>query len=66
MIIILTEDQLDRAREIMQQYHSKLAYSKVRFKGKSYYAITEGPVGALLLIRAELGNTILQQQFGLE
>lgn len=65
MITVVRENQLERAKQIMAQYNSKLTYSKVIVDGYPYYAISEGPVGALLLIRAELGDTDIQRRFGL-
>lgn len=66
MIIVLREDQLPRAKAIMAQYGSKLTYSKVITTQGVLYAVAEGPLGALLLIRAELGDKELQRKFGLE
>lgn len=65
MIVVVREQSLARAKEIMQQYDCKLSYSKLLYQGQSLYAISEGPVGALLTIRAELGSPDLQKIFGL-
>lgn len=65
MVVIIAEDQVHRAQEIMAQYNQKLVYSKVVYNNHFYYAISEGPVGALLTIRAELGRAELQKHFGL-
>lgn len=66
MIIILTVDKLNRAQQICESYGHKLVYSKLMINNQVYYAISEGPVGALLTIRAELGDKYLQNIFGLE
>lgn len=65
MVVILEEGDLPRAREIFLSYGKQLTYSKVFHRGKTYYAVSEGPVGALLQIRASLADTANQRIFGL-
>lgn len=67
MIVVITEDQINEAKAIMERYNAKLMYSKVYLKNetKPYYAISQGPIGALLLIRAELCSDDIQKRFGL-
>lgn len=65
MIVVIREQAIPRAKEIMAQYSCKLSYSKIICDDEPLFAISQGPVGALLLIRAELGDTSLQKRFGL-
>lgn len=65
MIVVIREQSIPRAKEIMAQYSCKLSYSKMFYDNEPLYAISEGPIGALLLIRAELGDAALQSRFGL-
>lgn len=65
MIVILEEKDLPRAREILASYGNRLLYSKVSHCGCTFYAVSEGAVGALLQIRAELGQEKNQKMFGL-
>lgn len=63
--IILKESQLNRAGQILSQYNCRLSYSRVYLQNECYFVISEGPLGALLTIRAELGDRQLQERFGL-
>lgn len=63
--VILKESQIDRASAIMDRYNCKLSFSRVYIENNCYYAVSEGPLGALLTIRAELGDEKLQHKFGL-
>lgn len=65
MIVIIKEDQLAEAKLLFARYNAKLVYSRILYKGQSYLALSEGPVGALLLVRATLGSDELQKEFGL-
>lgn len=65
MIVLIFENQIPAAKAIMAQYNSKLVYSKLYHNGKPIYAISEGPVGALLTIRARLASAELQKLYGL-
>lgn len=64
MVIIIQPQHLDRAKAIMKQYGSKLVYNSIWYNNREFIVISEGPIGALLLIRAELGNDALQKIFG--
>lgn len=65
MIVIIKEDQLPQAKVFFARYNSKVIYSRIYLDGESYLALSEGPVGALLLVRATLGSDELQKKFGL-
>lgn len=65
MIVLIYEKQIPEAKAIMAQYNCKLVYSKFYRGTTPVYAITEGPVGALLTIRAQLAPPELQKFYGL-
>lgn len=65
MIVLIYENQLPEAKAIMAQYNSKLVYSKLYRGSRPVYAISEGPIGALLTIRAQLAPDELQKYYGL-
>lgn len=65
MIVVIDEKDLYKAKEIFARYNSKIAYTQVPLDNKIYLAVNEGPIGALLELRAKIADPELQKRFGL-
>lgn len=65
MIVVITKEMIPQAKAVMDQYNAKLVYSRVYSGGECFYALSEGPLGALLTIRANIAREADQRRFGL-